>query len=401
MNSGWTWISSPLLNGPTSDVLGSMGGLVSSDSIIKNQLLFSNYIPGVGWFGQLSGLSPVEAYQVRLSNAGTMSLTGYPTDVTGRVTELNAGWTWLGWPSLTAAPVEVFDDALTYPSRLGSQNDLIKSHFSFTSYLSGFGWFGALTHFEPGAGYMVKLAQANQLISFGASQRRKLKDLKPVASHAAFSRAIGHGQWQISPSSFEHSMCIVAVVIIGGGVIETGDLAAFINGQLRGVTGPSLYGAPVGTYKGHKMYNLMAYGQVGKEGATVTFQYRHPDGHLSALQPSIMFAKDAFIGTVQEPFIIALNSTAPPAAPALNSASTVSSVLPAVDVSTSLSAERQASEKAAKHIGAIVTMAMCGMLCFLLAAHRLWRMRMRGSGCVASYASSDRMAPNASKVPVP
>merc|ERR1711998_811975 len=121
------------------------------------------------------------------------------------------------------------------------------------------------------------------------------------------------GSWRLTPSAFEHSMALVAVVVVDGIVAEDGDLAAFVNGELRGVARPTSYRAPVGAFKGYKSYNLMAYGQFETEGETITFQYRHGDGRVSMLAPTIAFVKDEFVGTLLEPFVIAHSTTEAPA----------------------------------------------------------------------------------------
>jgi len=341
MNTGWTWISSPLFNSDIysprkklNDIVGNLGGLATDQTdMIKNQLAFSNYIPGFGWFGQLEYFSPRECYKVRLVTGGGMSFTGIPASNSGSEIILNDGWTWIGWPKMTAGPVSAFIDAMSDPSKLSSQDDRIKSQYLFTSYIPGFGWFGDLTTFEPGLGYMVKLSQGCpstgcspllKLVGFGSDTpgtRRKLdskRELEVTRVETQPVRTVGSGAWQLTPASFEFSMCVVAVVVVDGTVAEDGDLAAFVNGQLRGIAKPSSYRAPVGSYKGYKSYNLMAYGEMDTVGAAVTFQYRYADGRVSALKPTMAFAKDGFLGTVIEPFVISHSSAeaGSPATPA-------------------------------------------------------------------------------------
>lgn len=269
-------------------------------------------IPSYGWFGQLEDLSPVDGYRVRVTVGGDFELTGTPFDPTGATVDLMAGWTWIGLPSLTSLPLSSFTDALTDSGKLES-NDQIKSQYVFTSYIGGYGWFGQLDTFEPGLGYMVKLAQANTLVSFGASttadRQRKLEAVpfEGQAPHIIRSqppRIVRSGEWQLAPTAFEQSMCIVAVVTFNGTVTQDGDLAAFVKGHTTGIAHPSSYVAPIGPYKGYKSYNLMAYGQSRDEHVIMTFQYRHADGHISKLATNTSFAKDASLGSVDNPFVI-------------------------------------------------------------------------------------------------
>jgi len=388
MNSGWTWISSPFFEGNANSVFGTMSGLaVAQTDMIKNQLAFTNYIPGFGWFGQLENVKPYECYKVRLSVPGTMSFQGTLPNLVGVSITLNAGWTWLGWPALTAAPVSAFDSALSTPSLLNSQNDRMKSQFVFTSYIPGYGWFGDLTQFEPGLGYMVKLENANELVSFGATSRRKLEQDRTQEMSAKTPEVIGSGQWRISPSSFEYSMCVVAVVVVDGAVADDGDLAAFVNGQLHGVARPSSYKAPVGSYQGYKSYNLMAYGQLDTEGATVTFQYRHSDGRVSTLKPTMAFNKDTFLGSIQEPYVITHTTAAATATPAPTpAASTAPEVSTAPEASTApFTAYVEASEPPADeketvlNMGAVAAIAIGALVLVLLVVALCVRRATRSS----------------------
>lgn len=190
---------------------------------------------------------------------------------------------------------------------------------------------------------MIKLSQKNELVSFGASASaggRKLDSAHErkleTAQNEAHRFAVGFGQSQLVPEAFEYSMCVVAIAMFDGVVSEDGDLAAFVNGELRGVAHPSTYKMPVGSYKGYKSYNLMIYGQGDTEGATVTFQYRHADGQISMFELTKMFEKNGDVGTIMEPLVIAHTASASPipstytSAPSQSaSASETPSVLPA------------------------------------------------------------------------
>jgi len=311
MNLGWTWISSPLFTGSTNDAFGDMSGLATSmTDIAKNQYVFTSYVPGFGWFGALTEASPFDCYKVRLGASGTLRLTGTLADPTGHEIDMNLGWTWIGWPSLTSGPVSAFNDALEDLSKLSTLQERIKSQYRFTSYVPGYGWFGELTTFDPGQGYMIKLTQANKLISFGAASgtgRQRALEAVPTVSQPA--RVVGSGTWSIKPDLYEFSMCIVGVVVVDGVVSEGGELAAFIDGQLRGIARPSSYQAPVGPYKGHRSYNLMVYGHEEHDAAMVTFQYRHADGRISELSSSTPFSKDEFLGSIADPFVIVLRAS--------------------------------------------------------------------------------------------
>lgn len=321
MNAGWSWIASPLLSGNLNAAFGDMSGLAQTyDDVIKNQFLFTNYISGVGWFGQLVDVSPFDFYKVRLGRGGSITLTGTPANPANSVKQLFAGWSWVGWPLLVSKPVEWFTAALDDVSRLTTLFERIKSQYQFTGYIPGYGWFGELVNFAPGLGYMVKLSQANTLTGFGAvaPATGRQRQLEAVPVNGEVQRAVGSGGWLVEPDKFEFSMCVVAVVIVDGMLVEDGALAAFVGDEVRGIAKPSSYKAPVGSHKGHRSFNLMVYGYLETEGAAVTFQLRHADGRVSRLAPAspTTFARDAFLGSVVDPFVVTqpdLNGASPAA----------------------------------------------------------------------------------------
>jgi len=303
--SGWTWISSALLSGRVQEVVGNMSGLAGATSdTIKNQRLFADFIPGYGWLGGLQDVSPLECYRVRLESGGDFTMTGTPLDATGATVDLLQGWTWFGFPSLTRLPLSSFTAALANGSKLTS-TDVIKSQFYFSSYISDFGWYGNLEFFDPGLGYMVKLSQANTLTSFGASVvQERQRELQTIHFNPRPAHAVGSGEWQLMPSAFEHSMCLVGVVIITGTVTDEGSVAAFVNGELRGIAHPSSYVTPTGPYKGYKTYNLMVYGQIHRDHEVLSFKYRHTSGRILELTSNTAFVKDAVLGSVVDPFVL-------------------------------------------------------------------------------------------------
>ena len=72
---------------------------------------------------------------MRLGSSGDFVLTGIPSDPTGTSIDLDIGWNWLGWPSMSSQPIEAFDAALQDPSLLNTSDEVIKSQYHFTSYM--------------------------------------------------------------------------------------------------------------------------------------------------------------------------------------------------------------------------------------------------------------------------
>ena len=151
--NGWTFIS---LNVELADKhINSVFSQLSLTMFdhIKNQLLFSDYYEGWGWFGALVTITTNEMYALKLTGSGTLNLTGTPT-VLPKTLFLNDGWTGLPCPYQTA--VSLAEGAPNFDYKFGDQ---FKSQLEFSDYYEGWGWFGPLLRLKPGAGYRVRVTK--------------------------------------------------------------------------------------------------------------------------------------------------------------------------------------------------------------------------------------------------
>jgi len=73
---GWNWISYlPNKSLPVNDALGSLNP--ATGDLVKGQFGFAQFVNGFGWVGNLTHLRPPQGYQLRMSNAGTLT---YPAN---------------------------------------------------------------------------------------------------------------------------------------------------------------------------------------------------------------------------------------------------------------------------------------------------------------------------------
>jgi hypothetical protein len=76
IKSGWNWIGYIPSTGMT--VTQALRGLTPlNGDIIKSQTLFSQYVAGVGWIGNLNFIEPLKGYLLKISNAGVLT---YPVN---------------------------------------------------------------------------------------------------------------------------------------------------------------------------------------------------------------------------------------------------------------------------------------------------------------------------------
>jgi len=334
LNPGWTWISSPLMvpGMGIAEAFGSMDFLSGND-VVKNQVGFSNYLDGYGWYGTITTVSAYDCYKFNLAVGGDLVLTGEPVDPSTNTISINAGWTWLGYPLMASGPLGTDSFLTDAASSTFSTGDSLKSQSDgFTSYIAGYGWYGSLNSLEAGQGYMIKTANANTL-TFSLSRRRELRQADAGASRQSPATRRTDGVASLFNSrDFEFSMGVTAFVVIDGAVSHEGELAAFIDGQLRGLVAASPLAAPVGPYKGHRAFNLLAYGQRG--GATVTFEYRHADGRVTPLQTTTPYMADDFLGSLDAPVVLRAAATSASAATSATTTAAASAAASATPASS-------------------------------------------------------------------
>jgi hypothetical protein len=86
ISAGWNWVGYVPSTGMS--VTQALKGLSPlNGDIIKSQTLFSQFIAGVGWIGNLSFLEPLKGYLMKISSSGTLV---YPT---GNVSQTNGIFT--------------------------------------------------------------------------------------------------------------------------------------------------------------------------------------------------------------------------------------------------------------------------------------------------------------------
>jgi len=169
---GWTWFS---LNVELDDM--SVGAILDAtqltlaqDDQVRNQRDFTMYYPGYGFFGGLGAMTTNEMYTIKVTQTGSLALTGTPVALPKAVT-LSDGWTFLPMPYQTATSITNYMPAYDYQN-----GDHIKSQSQFSDFYTGYGWFGSLSQFEPGKGYKVKVSGGGTATF--TEDRRQLEQVK-------------------------------------------------------------------------------------------------------------------------------------------------------------------------------------------------------------------------------
>ena len=141
----------------------SVSNILSSidvaDAYIKSTSGFSTYFSGFGWYGSVNSINIGDGYMLNLpgNEDKVLSYSGSEVSPADYPISVSTGWNWIG----TVVPSNLdISFALTTLSPILIENDYIKSSSSFSTYYSGFGWYGGITSIEIAKKYPVRLIES-------------------------------------------------------------------------------------------------------------------------------------------------------------------------------------------------------------------------------------------------
>ena len=294
--AGWNWFS---VNVQASDMSlnATLASLDENGAFIKNQVAFSTYYPGYGWYSSngLDSLDSRTMYMMKMNSPDTISYMGTPYDGQTPI-NLAEGWNWIGYP---CQEPNSLGNALSSIEGIGV---FIKNQVAFSTYYAqgGYGWYSSngLDNLEPKDGYMLKTNATGTLIYPvpGGSGLAKGVISKSVTSNTP--------NWSVNPYAFEHSMAVTGVVIVDG--VESNDgsdvVGAFVGDECRGVSSLSRF-----PLTGRYIFELLVYGEEGEE---IHFRLYDADTDaIKTLEPAIPFSVDGIVGNGLEPYRLSTSST--------------------------------------------------------------------------------------------
>lgn len=315
---GWTWFSMNIT--PTDfSTPGVLSDLTpATGDLIKSQTQFSQFDATAGWAGTLLELNNTSGYMIRLSNSGLLTIEGTAVNPSTTSIPVVDGWNWISY--LPQAPIEV-NAALA--NLKANDGDVIKSQYAFAQYVKQGGttkWFGSMPNMQPGLGYRLRLAKANQTggkfnypvsgpaadISArsdgGESEAAEGMTAKSGANGIAKTagQTQGRPNWSVNPNDYQFNMTVVAALKINGTESrDTNDMiAAFVDGVCRGVAQPQFIDA----LNRYEAFLMIHSNQTA--GETVVFKAFDADAEVELkVGESIAFEVDASRGTVAAPVI--------------------------------------------------------------------------------------------------
>lgn len=302
--NGWNWISFNL-DMPDKAINTVLESLDHPENCyIKDQVVFADYSDSLdAWSGSLIDMSYTTFYKFRGTQNDTISLLGHPIDPDTVNISLHENWNWIGYIPQQGRTV---DEALASLSPLNG--DLIKGQTSFAQYVAGVGWIGSLNFMEAPNGYMLKISNADtleHLVGNDPEFNFALNNDDVIRNNGSIGAAVRSNVWDINPAAFEHSMTLVTTVEKDAfNLLKEGDeVAAFVNGEVRGV-GQPIYIEPLDIY----MLFLTTYANGNDE--TLTFKYYDVSTtEIHEIVEVMPFVANENHGSVDEPGVLTLATT--------------------------------------------------------------------------------------------
>ena len=308
---GYTWLSFNLENSDDSYVVSSiLGGVFPGEDGVGTMILdpssglFSQW-DGSSWSGSLNSVQFDKTHMYVVSNSGSeefdIEYRGLPVYSDQVSISLSSGWNRVGY--LPRANLSVNDAMVNLSS--AADGDLLKSQSEFTTYISGYGWFGSLERMYPDLGYMIKVANG-QSFNYPAGLIEAPTEGGAKLISVDTDESIPDVPWAVEPGKFENSMMMVA--LIDGPEYGMNDpydaVIGMIGNEVRGVSRPEYIPA----LESYRLF-MMVHGQSDEDLlTTVSFKiYDHDMDYVYEAVEMTPYDGNELVGAVDDPFVLTRN----------------------------------------------------------------------------------------------
>ncbi|WP_298113913.1 T9SS type A sorting domain-containing protein [uncultured Bacteroides sp.] len=215
--AGWNWISVNVQAENLNDLPTLLSPIKEATLTVKgadSQLVNNGES---GWEGELSSLTPTQAYKIKMQKDAVLELNGKAAVTNENTITLSKGWNWIGYVSSISQTLE---DALQ--NLQAEKNDVIKGEDSFAVY-DGTAWKGSLRTLTPGKGYMY---YSQAVKSFNYATGSETMENTPTTP-----------QWEYDAHLSEDNMVIVAQLYNGEQQVtaSTYIIGIFAGDECRGI----------------------------------------------------------------------------------------------------------------------------------------------------------------------
>ena len=286
--NGWNWISLYVQPEPGKADLESLFGHSKTFNTIKGKEGFAMN-SGTKWTSTgLDTLAIGNLYKLKVKNDVNVSISGTMIDTRTTTQTIYPGWNWIG-------PLSIYNLSLSeaFADLQPTRGDIVKSKTQVAFY-DGYKWEGDLTAIIPGLGYYYKSNNTDSVTfrypTIDATSYQAPAVVMSAPRNLPFTPVDHH--------EFSDNMNVVARVVKGD--VEVNDLciAAFVDGECRGVTTATEDG----------LYLLTVAGNADEAGKTVRFATVY-NGDEVWFSEELQWLSDWIYGDLDEPQVFDLNNT--------------------------------------------------------------------------------------------
>ena len=281
LKKGWNWIS--LNVKPSNDSINAVfGDIANKTNVLKSKTNFSQS-NGDEFSGALKTVKIGSMYKVQMNTATDYQVAGDAIDASKETVTIKSGWNWIGFNSTAIMSLnEAFADLNPM------DGDMVKGQSGF-AYYEGYEWVGTLNALTPGKGYMFKsVASDKRTFKYPA----KSSSLRSLISKNTTTETVYK---TVNETEYSGNMTIVAVVKDGHDVLNDVQIGIFdAKGKCRAAAATD----------DNSLAFLTVMGGESADALTIKVIY---NGFEYVLDQDLVYADDATLGTLSNPYIIQLN----------------------------------------------------------------------------------------------
>ena len=292
----WNWMSinvQPLPNKESpDDVFGNSPAFYS----VKNKEGKIAFCKTTGWQGTLNTMVPGAMYKLKMSNAiQRKTIRGTYIDTREKTITIHPDYNWIG-------SLSIFNLSLNeaFAELQPVKGDWVIAKTGI-AYYNGFSWEGTLQSIIPGMGYVYKSAAKEEKTFHFPTIEGSLQANRVGFDAENDIDAVSESNWQpftpLDHHMFSDNMNVIATLTDGTVAVDTAWVAAYIDGECRGVT-RAING----------IYYINVAANAEESGKEVRFRTFY-DGEVKGIVETSHFLSDNIEGDPETPKTLTIGNT--------------------------------------------------------------------------------------------
>ena len=291
----WNWMSinvQPLPDKESpDDVFGNSPAFYS----VKDKEGKIAFCKTSGWQGTLSAMVPGKMYKLKMSNAiKRKTIRGTYIDTREETITIHPDYNWIG-------SLSIFNLSLNeaFAELQPVKGDWVIAKTG-AAYYNGFSWEGTLQSIIPGEGYVYRSAAKEEKTFHFPTVEGSLQANSVRFAADNDDDKVGENEWSpftpLDHHMFSDNMNVVATLTDGTMAVDTAWVAAYIDGECRGVTRAV-----------NGIYYINVAANAEESGKEVKFRTFH-DGEVKGIVETTHFLSDNIEGDPESPVTLTIGN---------------------------------------------------------------------------------------------